>query len=187
VRSRAAQQSINQVLSDAGRIVRRSRSDGKLGNYPTTHPATVPAKPPRSSSLPAGEISEDDVKHSVEEWLTASGWQVVVKWGKTQGIDVEAQKGDQRWIIEAKRCGSLDAMRVNYFVAMLGQLLQRINDSRARYSIALPDLKQFRALWQRLPDLAKSRTTISALFVDSSGRVQEIKGGLTGTGTDGAA
>ena len=94
--------------------------------------------------------------------------------GSYRGIDIEATKGPSRWIIEVKGCGSLQAMRVNYFVGMLGELLQRMNDPNARYSIALPDMKQFRGLWERLPDLAKSRTTISALFVDASGHIDEV-------------
>jgi hypothetical protein len=104
----------------------------------------------------------------------ASGWQVRVKWGRTQGIDIEATKGLSRWIVEAKGGGSLQAMRVNYFIGMLGELLQRMDDPGARYSIALPDMKQFRGLWERLPDLAKSRTTISALFVDAAGHIDEV-------------
>lgn len=81
---------------------------------------------------------------------------------------------DQRWIIEAKGCGSLNPMRVNYFLGILGELLQRMNDTDARYSIALPDITQYRRLWQRLPELAKSRTTISALFVGAGGSVEEV-------------
>jgi hypothetical protein len=87
------------------------------------------------------------------------------------------RKDDQRWIIEAKGCGSLNPMRVNYFLSILGELLQRMDDPDAHYSIALPDMKQFRGLWQRLPQLAKARTTISALFVDSHGTVEEVSVG----------
>ncbi len=65
-------------------------------------------------------------------------------------------------------------MRVNYFLSILGELLQRMDDPDARYSIALPDMQQFRRLWQRLPQLAKARTTISALFVSPSGKVEEV-------------
>jgi len=54
------------------------------------------------------------------------------------------------------------------------ELLQRMDDPDARYSIALPDMQQFRRLWQRLPQLAKARTTISALFVSPSGNVEEV-------------
>jgi hypothetical protein len=60
-------------------------------------------------------------------------------------------------------------MRINYFLSILGELLQRMDDPEAEYSIALPDMKQFRGLWQRLPKLAKSRTKISALFISQSG------------------
>ncbi len=119
-------------------------------------------------------LSEDGVKRASQLWLEESGWQVSVIWGRGRGIDVIATKDGRRWVIEAKGCGSLDPMRVNYFLAILGELLQRMDDPDARYSIALPDLKQFRRLWQRLPDLVKSRTTISALFVDGSGRVEEV-------------
>jgi hypothetical protein len=65
-------------------------------------------------------------------------------------------------------------MRVNYFLGVLGELLQRMSDPEAKYSIALPDLPQFRRLWERLPELAKRRTTISALFVSGSGDVEEV-------------
>ena len=69
--------------------------------------------------------------------------------------------------------GSRDPMRVNYFLAVLGELLQRMDDPAARYSIALPDMKQFRGLWSRLPMVAKTRTQITALFVAASGDVVE--------------
>jgi hypothetical protein len=77
-------------------------------------------------------------------------------------------------VIEVKGSGSLNPMRVNYFLAVLGEILQRMHDPEALYSIALPDMAQFRGLWRRLPALAKSRTQISALFVSQSGHVEEV-------------
>jgi hypothetical protein len=62
-------------------------------------------------------------------------------------------------------------MRVNYFLAILGETLQRMDDPRAKYSIALPDVQQFRTLWQRFPHTAKERTEITALFVSEDGKV----------------
>jgi hypothetical protein len=91
---------------------------------------------------------------------------VTVAWGKTRGADCVAIRGEDRWIIEAKGCWSRRAMRVNYFLAILAETLQRMDDPQTRYSIALPDLAQFRGLWQRPPDLAKERTSLTALFVD---------------------
>jgi hypothetical protein len=43
----------------------------------------------------------------------------------------------------------------------------------AQYSIALPDMPQYRRLWSRLPDLAKARTGISALFVAEDGTITQ--------------
>ena len=50
----------------------------------------------------------------------------------------------------------------------------REDDSAAAYSIALPDLQQFRNLWARLPTLAKERTQISVLFVTRDGSVDKV-------------
>ena len=75
-------------------------------------------------------------------------------------------------MIEVKGPGSRPQMRVNYFLSMLGEILQRMDDPAARYSIALPDLLQYRGLWNRLPMLAKQRTGIDILFVDADGKVR---------------
>ena len=61
-----------------------------------------------------------------------------------------------------------------YFISMLGETLQRMDDPSAKYSIAIPDVKQFRNLWYRLPNLAKQRTSITALFVAGNGNVSEV-------------
>ena len=71
----------------------------------------------------------------------------------------------------AKGCRSRREMRVNYFIAMLGELLQRMSLPEARYSIALPDMPQFRRPWARLPALARQRTGISAILVSAQGDV----------------
>lgn len=170
------QQPVNQAaraLSESSLIFRQKRTDGKIGNY--LNGASRPEVPqPVIIQNDSTLLSEDAVKLKLQKWLESSGWQVKVIWGREHGIDVEAWKDEIHWIIEVKGSGSLNAMRVNYFLAMLGELLQRMNEPDARYSIALPDMQQFRRLWQKLPPLAKSRTTITALFVDASGQVEEV-------------
>lgn len=84
---------------------------------------------------------------------------------------IHAVRNEVDWIIEVKGLGSLPAMRVNYFISMLGETLQRMAGANARYSIALPDIAQYRGLWHRLPALAKERTQITALFVAADGTV----------------
>jgi hypothetical protein len=123
---------------------------------------------------PAGDhLSEDDVKRSLEKWLIANGWQVQVAWGHESGVDIQAHKGSRLWLIEVKGSGSLSAMRVNYFLGALGELLQRMDKPDASYSIAFPDLQQFRRLWDRFPALACQRMQITALFVDKNGNVAQ--------------
>jgi len=65
-------------------------------------------------------------------------------------------------------------MRVNYFIGILGETLQRMDDPASKYSISLPDVPQFRRLWSRLPHLAKKRTGITVLFISAKGEVTEM-------------
>lgn len=172
-------------LETAGLITRGERADGRIGNYVTTGPrvparpdtappATHLARPPESSSRRTSEKawpSEDGVKALLLRWLEADGWTGSVQWGHDRGIDMDVRRGTERWVIEVKGGGSLQPMRVNYFLCILGETLQRMSDPASRYSIALPDMAQFRGLWSRLPALARERTQITALFVTEHGVV----------------
>ena len=152
----AGQQAVNQAahaLASRGAIERGTRPDGKIGNYPTgSGMPPVPARSTVSQTNATDGMTEDMVKAAVAEWLEGQGWTVQVRWGYERGIDIEASRDNERWVIEAKGCGSRQPMRVNYFIAMLGETLQRMDDDGARYSIALPDMAQYRGLWERLPD-----------------------------------
>lgn len=171
------QQRVNgECLRMAGRglIDRKNRPDGLIGNFCTGKevehlPVAEPVAPANGTVF-----SEDQLKTVLEGWLQAQGWTVEIAWAKTRGIDLHARRGKERWIIEAKGSGSLDAMRVNYFLGVLGETLQRMDDPEAAYSIAVPDVKQFRNLWARLPLLAKQRTKITALFVTRDGQVEQV-------------
>ncbi|MGA2762960.1 MAG: hypothetical protein ABSG17_06315 [Spirochaetia bacterium] len=120
-----------------------------------------------------GAFTEDQVKKLLVRWLTKNGHEAQVAYGNKHGVDIEARKGRGRWLIEAKGIGSRPAMRVNYFLSAIGEILQRMDDREAKYSVAFPDDDQFRGLWERLPALAKERMKLSALFVDSKGIVRE--------------
>jgi hypothetical protein len=163
-----------RLLEQRGDIVRKQRLDGRIGNYPAS-PETAPeeqAESPEIIKTPEG-LSEDELKKHLERWLISQGWQARIAWGRSKGVDIHATRNTESWIIEVKGLGSLQAMRVNYFIAMLGETLQRMADPHASYSIALPDILQYRRLWARLPALAKQRTRITALFVKPTGEVAE--------------
>lgn len=173
------QHAVNQAaraLAGTGRVVRRPRPDGKIGNYLSDASSVIQVKSPTELAIriDAAWPSENAVKRHIQSWLEAAGWRVEVRWGHDHGVDLDAFRGSERWRIEVKGGGSLDPMRVNYFLAVLGELLQRMDDPAARYSIALPDVQQFRGLWSRLPKIAKARTQITALFVGSPGAVEEV-------------
>jgi hypothetical protein len=129
---------------------------------------------PRQDSNADGWLEEDDVKRHIKAWLEGLDWQVEIAWGNNRGPDIVAQKGGKRWLIEAKGGGGYQQIRASYFSNVLGVLLQRMDDPSARYSIALPSMNQFRGLWKRLPDLAKSRLGMTALFVSLDGTVEEL-------------
>lgn len=170
-------QTINIACRDLvqkGLLVRQSNPEkyGNLGNYPTgkvTEVATV-TKPAISDDL-----DEDAVKAHIKDWLENQGWSVKIAWGKNHGVDIEATKSGDRWLIEAKGPGSRQAMRHNYFLGILGETLQRMDDDNARYSIAFPDMAVYRGLWNRLPILAKQRTKIDMLLVAENGDISILR------------
>lgn len=175
----APQQSVNIMcrnLEQKG-IITRIRVDGKIRNCLANG---IPQPPIRlveeKVHIQNVELlSEDMLKKHLEKWLIQNGWKAEVAWGHQQGIDICAEKENKRWIIEVKGIGSRQPMRVNYFLSILGETLQRMDDPNAEYSIALPDMQQYRNLWNRLPHLAKQRTEISILFVDEHGIVTQKK------------
>ncbi len=155
-------------------IIKRIRGqDGLIRNYLGDFKFEFEKKEFKSSKKDG--LSEDEIKEILNNYLISNGWSTQVAWGKSQGIDIDAFKGKERWIIEVKGCGSRSAMRVNYFLAILGETLQRMSDPNAKYSIALPDMKQYRNLWERLPRLAKERTGISVIFVNEDKQIEEVK------------
>ena len=191
-----------RLLAAADLVTRTQRHDGLIGNYPyaaqtialarhtrvmnkssVRGPRALADSPTRAlptaaapSALQRVEVeiwpAEDFLKRWLKDYLESEGWRVTVMWGRDRGVDVEAFKNHQRWLFEVKGRGSSQPANVNYFIGMLGETLQRMSDPNALYTIVMPDIPQFRGLWQRLPALAKERTAISAAFVSQGGTVE---------------
>jgi hypothetical protein len=121
-----------------------------------------------------GYMPEKKMKYILEEFLASQGWVRENKEFDNHDIDLEVRRGEERWRIEIKSAFTLTHEIINSFVTVLGQILQRMDEQNYRYSIALPDTKPFRRLWERLPELVKARTGITALFVNEAGGVEEI-------------
>ncbi len=152
-------------------LSRKKRRDGLLGNWLVGDYAYS-----SSQVIPKEDVddtSEKKMKQILEKYLTSKEWEPKIAWRANRGVDIEANQGTDRWIIEVKGSGLYNPVRTNYFLSVLGEILQRMDDPCCKYSIALPDDDQFRRLWDRLPSLAKDRTGITALFVNPAGHVTE--------------
>ncbi len=113
-------------------------------------------------------FTEEEVKTIINEYYRAKGYDTKVAWRHSHGADIVAQKHGERLIIEVKGCGSRKPMRVNYFLAILGEILQRMEEDHDKYFIALPNIQQYRDLWNKLPKLSKERTKIKLILVDEN-------------------
>jgi hypothetical protein len=167
-------QQVNQIcraMEYDGLLMRQRGPSGKIVNR-LTEAGSQPRVPRSRSSAPSAAgtpISEDDVKAAVSHWLEAQGFEVAVAWGHDPGIDIEAQRGVERWVIEAKGTGGYDQMSRNYFFGVIGSLLQRMTDERAHYALAMPDVPPFINLVARFPELARRRTQLWFLLVRRDG------------------
>jgi hypothetical protein len=121
-------------------------------------------------------LPEKKIKYFLGEFLASQGWtrkaeSIVMN----RDIDIEAYRGNDKWIIEIESPDSLTSEIFYSFVSVLGRILQRMDNNNCKYSIALPDIKPFRRLWERLPELAKNRAKITVLFVSETGAVDEMR------------
>ncbi len=168
-------QVVNQAarrLQAQGRLRRFTGPDGKIVNGLPDSPVQQAAEPTLRRVLPGGSrITEDEVKEAVHAHLTARGFEVTVAWGRVRGIDIDARHPDgRRYVIEAKaEVGKSGPQQINYFLGMLGELVQRMDDTHASYGIALPDNGQYRGLVGRLPALAKERLRLAVFWVSRDG------------------
>ena len=107
--------------------------------------------------------------------LIVQNWDVKITTRSNHHSDVVAVRGSERWVIEVASMREESSL-VNTFVAALGELLQRmdVDGPHDKYSVAFPDIKPFRRLWERLPSLMKRKTGITAIFIDETGKITEI-------------
>ena len=174
---KVSNQTINapcRKLEQKGFIVRQFNPEkNMIGNYPK---GEAPKQKPKERIQENHEaLTEEDIKTILTEKLISDGWEVKTAWGKAHGVDIDAKRGSEKWFIEVKGPGSRPEMRVNYFIGILGETLQRMDDPDARYSISFPDMIQYRNLWAKLPTLAKERTGIDLILVDKNATIDILK------------
>lgn len=161
-------QSVNPVcraLADSGRLRRYKSPAGKwVNNLDLATPA--PVHPDGPATTPNASITEDELKQALVTHLEARGYRCTVAWGRTRGIDIDANDGKHRLVIEAKgEVAAGGAQTHNYFLNAIGELVQRMSDDSATYALALPDVPQNNGLVGRLPALARQRLGLVVFFV----------------------
>ncbi len=119
-------------------------------------------------------LSEDKAKDILNDWLCNDNWQTEIAFGNKRGADIIATKESAKWIIEVKGTASRPPMFNNYFLQIIGEILQRMDNPNVKYSIAFPNNQKFRRLWNELPVEAKRRLNISMLVVHSDGKIEEL-------------
>lgn len=176
-------QQVNQVcraLETRGVLARAIGPGGKIVNRLTGTTFAAPPLPTGHSAPPrlsasSGALAEDEVKTAIRDRFEARGFTVAVAWGHVRGIDIEAQRGGERWAIEAKGEAATHQMGGNYFLNALGELLQRMSDERAHYAIALPENRRNLGLVERFPDLARRRLGLTVFFVSRDGSGYSVR------------
>lgn len=167
-------QQINQAargLEKSKKLIRVKGPEGKLINILNDRPgrkiaATLERTPPSPSGSDSSRITEDEVKLAIRDHLASQGYQVEVAWDRSPGIDIEACRGEERLVIEAKGEASLQPQQHNYFVNALGELVQRMDDAHARYGLALPNHRQYHGLVERLPQVARNGLNFVVFWVE---------------------
>ncbi|HEV2489121.1 MAG TPA: hypothetical protein VGT03_04880 [Candidatus Acidoferrales bacterium] len=97
-------------------------------------------------------LGEETVKNCVADFLRGRGYAVAVGKKREHGPDIRATKDGLNLVVEAKGEGSRNEMFNNFFVSILGQILQRMTEQAAEYGIALPAHRKFARLIEELSD-----------------------------------
>lgn len=158
-------------LVKEGRI---RRSDDILKNYIPDEVCSFTAKDLLKNDPIFQMMHEEDIKTILDGWLINNDWDVIYAPENSIDADLVAIKKKKKWIIEVKGFSPLSSTRISYFYSVIGEILLRMSDKKAKYSIALPDIEQFRKLWGQFPALAKKRTSLSIIFVGADSTVEEV-------------
>lgn len=110
-------------------------------------------------------MDEDTVKTALVAVLQSQGWDATPSMGRKHGVDILAKQNGETMLIEAKGEGSRNAMRVNYFLMALGEILQKMNNENYRYALAFPAYRQYANLIIKLPKEIKQKLKLSIYLV----------------------
>ncbi len=97
-------------------------------------------------------LDEETVKQAVAKYLRDRGYTVAVAKKREHGPDVRATKEGLKLVVEAKGEGTRAEMFNNFFLHVLGEITQRMDEQAAEYGIALPAHRKYARLVEELPE-----------------------------------
>lgn len=103
----------------------------------------------------------------IKEWLQEKGWNTV-----EHNRYIEASKDMQKWYIDIYQATRGRKMPLPNKIT---EMLKKMEDANAQYSVALVDSPIYRKQWNEIPAAAKERLQVSVILADRLGHVLEMK------------
>lgn len=135
-------------------------------------------EPKRRGRPPKSEVEKMRIKYRfrkggnelpllIKEWLEEKGWQT-----EEHNKYIEACRDNQRWIIDIYQATRGRKMPLPN---KLTDIIKKMEDADAYYSVALVDSPIYRKQWNEIPTAAKERLQVSVLLADRLGHILEMK------------
>lgn len=135
-------------------------------------------EPKRRGRPPKSQVEEQLIKYRfrkggnelprlVKAWLEERGWETL-----EHNRFIEAKREDEKWFIDIYQATRGRKMPLPN---KLTEVIKKMEDESAFYSVALVDSPIYRRQWNEIPDVAKDRLKVSVLLADRTGQILEIK------------
>lgn len=127
--------------------------------------------------------NEDWLQERIIIYLKQKGY-IITKHasGKTHGVDIKAYHPKLRryYFVEVKAepkstSKSKHAMRENYFVGVLGEIICRMIQKHGRYALGLPKNDSYIKKTNKIPERIRKLLKLDIFFVDKQGNVKVLK------------
>ncbi|MEG0264538.1 MAG: AT hook domain-containing protein [Erysipelotrichaceae bacterium] len=108
----------------------------------------------------------EDLSKLVKAWLGEHGW------AYEESKDyIEAFHDDKKWVINVQ---GIKRGRKQTLPVKLSEVMKRIDDENAHYSIAFNDSLTYRRQWNEIPSRVKERLNMSVILADKKGNITEL-------------
>lgn len=108
----------------------------------------------------------EDLCNLIKSWLAEHSWEYV------ENKDyIEAHNGKGRWIINVQ---GIKRGRKQTLPVKVSEVMKRMSDTSAHYSIAFNDSITYRRQWNEIPTQVKEKLNMSVILADKKGNIIEL-------------